>query len=142
MRDAWKLVVGNAHHIKNVPGRKTDVKDCEWIAEMLEHGLLRSSFIPPEPIRDLRDLTRYRKSLIGVRADEVNRLQKTLEGANIKLAAVLSDITGVSGQRILDALLAGETNPESLADLAHGKVQRKRQALEQALQTEPEVVRG
>lgn len=129
----FTLLVVNAHHLKTVPGRKTDVKDAEWIATLLRHGLVRGSFIPDRPQRELRELTRYRTSLIQERAREVNRLQKTLEGANIKLAAVLTDILGVSGQRILDALVAGETNPSSLADLAHRRVQGKREALEQAL---------
>lgn len=128
------LLVINAQHLKTVPGRKTDVKDAEWIATLLRHGLLRASFIPDRHQRELRELTRYRTALIHQRASEVNRLQKTLEGANIKLAAVLSDVTGVSGQRILEALLEGESTPEQLAELAHGRVlQHKRAALEQAV---------
>ena len=127
------LLVVNAEHVKAVPGRKTDVKDAEWIANLLRHGLLRGSFIPDRAQRELRELTRYRTALIRERAREVNRLQKTLEGANIKLAAVLTDITGVSGQRILEALTAGETDPAHLADLAHWRVQKKRAALEQAV---------
>jgi transposase len=132
-RERFTLLVVNAAHIKAVPGRKTDVKDAEWIAQLLRHGLVRGSFIPDRQQRELRELTRYRTALLQERAREVNRLQKTLEGANIKLAAVLSDITGVSGQRILDALLSGERDPESLADLAHWRVQTKREALEQAV---------
>lgn len=127
------LLVANAEHIKAVPGRKTDVKDAEWIAELVRHGLVRASFIPERDQRDLRELTRYRTALTQDRSRAVNRLQKTLEGANIKLAAVLSDIMGVSGQRILDALLAGEDDPELMADLAHWRVQTKRQELEQSL---------
>ena len=129
----FELMLVNAQHIKHVPGRKTDVMDAEWLAELLRHGLVRGSFVPDRQQRELRELTRYRTALLQERAREVNRLQKTLEGANIKLAAVLTDITGVSGQRILDALLAGETDPESLADLAHWRVQAKREALEQAV---------
>jgi transposase len=129
----FELWVVNAEHLRAVPGRKTDVKDAQWIAELLRHGLLRASFIPDRDQRELRELTRYRTSLIRERADEVNRLQKTLEAANIKLAAVLTDVTGVSGQRILDALVKGQTDPEQLADLAHWRVQRKRAALEQAV---------
>jgi transposase len=132
-RGRFTLLVANAQHIKAVPGRKTDIKDAEWVATLLRHGLIRGSFIPDRQQRELRELTRYRTALLQERAREVNRLQKTLEGANIKLAAVLSDITGVSGQRILDALLAGETDPASLADLAHWRVQSKREALEQAV---------
>lgn len=128
------LLVFNSQHLKTVPGRKTDVKDAEWIATLLRHGLVRASFIPDRHQRELRELTRYRTALIRERANEVNRLQKTLEGANIKLAAVLSDVTGVSGQRILEALLDGETDPEQLAELAHTRVLlHKRQALEQAV---------
>lgn len=132
-RGDLQLLVVNAHHLRTVPGRKTDVKDAEWIATLLRHGLVRASFIPDRGQRELRELTRYRATLIHQRADEVNRLQKTLEGANIKLAAVLSDVTGVSGQRILEALIEGRTDPEQLADMAHWRVQAKRQALEQAV---------
>jgi transposase len=127
------LLVINAHHLRTVPGRKTDVKDAEWIATLLRHGLVRASFIPDRAQRELRELTRYRTALIRQRADEVNRLQKTLEGANIKLASVLTDLTGVSGQRILEALLDGQTDPAQLANLAHWRVQIKRHALEQAV---------
>lgn len=129
----FELVVANAEHLRAVPGRKTDVKDAEWIATLLRHGLLRASFIPDREQRELRELTRYRTALIRERAREVNRLQKTLEAANIKLAAVLTDVTGVSGRTILEALLAGRSDPSELADLAHWRVQRKRAALEQAV---------
>jgi transposase len=129
----FELWVVNAEHLRAVPGRKTDVKDAQWIAELLRYGLLRASFIPDRDQRELRELTRYRTALIRERADEVNRLQKTLEAANIKLAAVLTDVTGVSGQRILDALVRGRTDPEQLADLAHWRVQRQRAALERAV---------
>jgi transposase len=132
-RDGFSVLVGNAEHLKAVPGRKTDVKDAEWLAQLLRHGLVRPSFIPSREQRELRELTRYRTALIRERASEVNRLQKTLEGANIKLAAVLTDITGVSGQAILDALVNGEEDPATLADLAHWRIQKKRDALERSL---------
>jgi transposase len=129
----FELVVANAEHLRTVPGRKTDVKDAQWIAELMRHGLLRASFIPDRAQRELRELTRYRTALARTRADEVNRLQKTLEGANLKLAAVLTDVTGVSGQRILTALLDGQTDPAELVQLAHGRLKPKLAALEQAL---------
>jgi len=123
----------NAAHIKQVPGRKTDVKDCVWIAQLLEHGLLRGSFVPPAPIRDLRDLTRYRKAVIQDRTRVANRLHKALEEAGIKLAAVASDILGVSGRAMLAALVQGTTDPAVLADLARGRLRGKLPALRQAL---------
>jgi transposase len=129
----FTVLLVNAAHIKTVPGRKTDVKDCEWIADLLAHGLLKGSFIPPEEIRDLRDLTRYRKSMTDERVREVNRLQKLLESANIKLSSVASDVMGISGRDMLDALTAGNTNPEVLADLARGKLRKKLSLLRQAL---------
>jgi transposase len=129
----WRVIVGNAQHLKAVPGRKTDVKDAQWLADLLRHGLVRASFIPDRAQRELRELTRYRTALIRERADEVNRLQKTLEGANLKLAAVLTDVTGVSGQAILDALANGEEDPATLASLAHWRVQKKRAELERSL---------
>jgi transposase len=132
-RGGFTLVVANAEHLRAVPGRKTDVKDAEWLATLLRHGLVRPSFIPDRAQRELRELTRYRTALVRERADEVNRLQKTLEGANIKLASVLSDVTGVSGQRILEALVAGRTDPEELADLAHARLRKKRAELERAV---------
>src|SRR5947208_12624166 len=101
--------------MKAIPGRKTDIKDSEWLADLLRHGLLRGSFIPPAPIRELRDLTRYRKTLVQDRAREASRLQKLLEGANIKLATVATDVLGVSGRRMLDAIVAGEDDPGVLA---------------------------
>lgn len=127
------LQVVNAEHVKAVPGRKTDVKDAEWLADLVRYGLLRSSFIPERPQRELRDLTRLRAGLVNDRSRAVSRLQKSLEGANIKLASVLSDVTGVSGQRILDALLQGEDDPEVLVDLCHGKLRPKFEALKRAL---------
>ena len=129
----FELLVVNAQHIKNVPGRKTDVKDAEWIAELLRHGLLRGSFIPPRPQRDLRDLTRQRTNLVQDRATVVNRLQKALEWANLKLSAVVSDVTGVSARAMLEAIVAGETAPAALAELACGRLRAKRVLLEQAL---------
>jgi transposase len=128
-----QVLVVNATHIKQVPGRKTDVKDAEWLADLLRHGLLRASFIPDRPQRELRELTRYRTSLLRERAAEVNRVQKVLEGANIKLAAVASDLTGVSGRAMLAALLDGSTDAAAMAQLAQGKLRAKIPQLEQAL---------
>ena len=133
LEEQLALLVVNAEHLKKVPGRKTDVKDAEWIATLLRHGLMQGSLIPPRSQRELRDLTRFRTSLIQDRARAVNRLQKTLEGANIKLASVISDITGASGQRMLAALLRGEDDPEVVADLADWRIQKNRARLEQAL---------
>ncbi len=129
-----ELLLCNAQHLKAVPGRKTDIKDAEWIADLLQHGLLRASFVPPRPQRELRDLTRYRSSLAADRARLVNRMQKTLEDTNIKLASVATDITGKSGRAILEAMLHGEQDPEKLAELAHGRMKEKREQLVQALQ--------
>jgi len=129
----FTVLIVNAHHIKTVPGRKTDVKDAEWIAELLRHGLLRASFIPPLPQRDLRDLTRQRTNLVQDRATVVNRLQKVLEWANLKLTSVATDVTGVSARAILAGIVAGEADPAALAELAHGRMRSKRAALEQAL---------
>jgi len=133
LEGSFKVLLVNAAHIKAVPGRKTDVKDCEWIADLLCHGLLKGSFIPPEPIRDLRDLTRYRKSLSDERVREVNRLQKLLESANIKLCCVATDVMGVSGRAMMEALLGGKTDPGALADLARGKLRKKLPLLKEAL---------
>ena len=127
------VMLVNAQHMKAVPGRKTDVKDSEWIADLLRHGLLKASFIPPEPIRDLRDLTRYRKTLMQERAQEVNRLQKVLETANLKLSSVASDVMGKSGRDMLDALVGGERDPEVLAELARGRLRKKLPELRLAL---------
>jgi transposase len=127
------LVVGNAHHIKNVPGRKTDVKDCEWIADLARHGLIAASFVPPAPIRELRDLTRYRRKLSEAGARERNRLLKLLEAANIKLAGVASDVFGVSGRQMLRALIDGAASPQEMAQLARGRLRRKLGELELAL---------
>jgi transposase len=133
LEDAFTLLLVNARHMKAVPGRKTDVRDSEWIADLLQHGLLRASFVPPRPQRELRELVRYRTTLVRERAAEVNRLQKTLEGANIKLAAVATDITGKSGRAILAALVAGTTAPATLAELAQGRLRAKLAQLERAL---------
>ena len=128
-----ELLVVNAQHIKSLPGRKTDVQDAEWIAELLQHGLVKGSFIPAQPQRDLRDLTRYRTSLVRERARIVNRLQKVLEDANIKLAGVATDVMGVSGRAILNAVLSGQTDTEQLAELAKGRLRKKIPQLKQAL---------
>lgn len=133
LEGSFELLVVNAKHIKNVPGRKTDVKDAEWIADLLRHGLLRGSFIPPQAQRDLRDLTRQRTNLVQDRATVVNRLQKVCEWSNIKLSAVATDITGVSARSMLDAILAGRTEPQTLANLAKGRLRNKRSELERAL---------
>jgi transposase len=127
------LLLVNPQHMRAVPGKKTDVRDSEWLADLLRHGLLRASFIPPAPIRAVRELTRYRKTMVQARADQANRLQKTLEGANIKLAAVASDILGMSGRAMLAALLAGERDPDVLADFARGRMRSKLPQLRQAL---------
>jgi transposase len=129
----FDLKLVNARHVKIVPGRKSDVLDAEWLAELLEHGLLRSSFVPPAAIRELRDLTRYRKRLIQTHTSECQRIQKTLEDAGIKLDSVASDVLGVSGRAMLAALVAGERDPEVLADLAKGQLRKKIPHLREAL---------
>jgi transposase len=128
-----EILLVNAQHIKNVPGRKTDVKDCEWIAQLLQCGLLRGSFVPPVAIRQLRDLTRQRSQLVADRARVANRIQKVLEDANIKLASVATDILGVSGRAMLEAMIRGEGDPELLADLAQRRLRAKLPQLRQAL---------
>ncbi|MBO8161838.1 MAG: IS110 family transposase, partial [Thermosipho sp. (in: Bacteria)] len=122
-----------AQHIKAVPGRKTDVKDAEWIADLLQHGLLKGSYIPTREQRELRELVRYRKSLINERTREVNRLQKVLEGCNIKLSSVISDIMGVSGRSMLEAIINNVDDPKLLSQLAKGRMKNKRKELERAL---------
>ncbi len=129
----FTLLVVNAQHMKALPGRKTDMSDAEWIAELLQHGLLRGSFIPPAFQRELRELTRYRTSLGRERAAEINRVQKVLEGGNIKLGTVASDVMGVSGRAMLDAIVGGNTDPVALAELAVGRLRYKRPQLERAL---------
>jgi transposase len=133
LEERFTLLLVNAHHIKQVPGRKTDVGDCEWIADLLRHGLLKGSFVPDRTQRELRGLTRYRTALMQERAAEVNRLQKTLEGANIKLAAVATDVLGKSGRQMLEALVAGATEAGDLAQLAKGRMRDKIPQLERAL---------
>jgi transposase len=128
-----EIILVNAQHIKAVPGRKTDVKDAEWLADLLRHGLLRASFIPPQPVRELRELTRYRQDLLRERTQEVNRLHKVLEGANIKLGAVATDILGKSGRDMLDAVLTGVGDATTLAALARGRLRAKLPLLRQAL---------
>jgi transposase len=127
-------IVVNAQHIKAVPGRKTDVRDAEWIAELLRHGLLRASFIPDRPQRELRELVRYRRSLVQERTREANRLQKVLEGANLKLGLVASDVLGRSGRDMLTAISQGTDDPVALANLARGRLRQKSEQLQQALQ--------
>ena len=127
------IVLVNAQHVKAVPGRKTDVKDSEWLADLLRHGLLRASFIPPAPIRELRELTRYRKTLVQERTQEANRLHKVLETANLKLGSVASDVLGQSGRAMLAALLGGEEDPATLAELAQGRLRAKLPELRRAL---------
>ena len=129
----FELLVVNAQHMKAIPGRKTDMRDAEWIAELLRHGLLKASFVPSASQRELRDLTRYRSSLVQERARIVNRLQKVLEDTNVKLASVASDITGVSARAMLQAMLAGENDTQVLAGLARGRLREKRAELEKAL---------
>ena len=133
LEDEFTVMVVNARHIKAVPGRKTDVKDAQWIADLLRHGLLRASFIPDRPQRELRELTRHRRSLVEERRRAANRIQKLLEGANIKLASVATDVLGVSGRAMLKAMSQGEEDPEALAELARGRLREKRDELEKAL---------
>jgi transposase len=134
LEDAFTLLLVNAQHIKAVPGRKTDVKDAEWIADLLRHGLVRSSFVPERSQRELRELVRYRRTMIEERASEVNRIQKVLEGANIKLSSVATDIMGVSGKAMLEAMIKGVDDPQVLADMAKGTLRKKKASLEEALQ--------
>jgi len=134
LEDQVQLILVNAQHIKQVPGRKTDVKDCEWIAQLLQVGLLRASFVPPAPIRELRELTRQRVQLLGEKSAAANRIHKVLEDANIKLASVATDVLGVSGRAILEALIAGQTDPVPLAELAQKSLRRKIPELRLALE--------
>jgi transposase len=133
LEGAFELVLANAQHIRNVPGRKTDVNDAMWIADLLAHGLIRGSFVPPTPIQELRDLTRTRKQLVREIAQHTQRIQKTLEDANVKIASFISDVLGLSGRAILEALIRGETEPEKLADLANYRLKVKRETLVEAL---------
>jgi transposase len=133
LEDDFELMLVNARHVKNVPGRKTDVSDAQWLCQLMEAGLLRASFVPPKPQRRLRSLTRYRKTQIAERQREANRLHKALEDTGIKLDCVATDILGVSGRAMLDALVAGTRDPKILADLAKGKLRVKIPALREAL---------
>jgi transposase len=134
LEDAFELTLCNARHVKQVPGRKTDVSDAAWLCQLMEAGLLRASFVPPKPIRQLRTLTRYRKTQIAERQREANRLHKTLEDTGIKLDSVATDILGVSGRAMLDALCQGTTDPDVLADLARGRLRAKLPQLREALE--------
>jgi transposase len=134
LEDQFELMLVNAHHIKHVPGRKTDVKDAQWIAELLQHGLLSPSFVPPPPIRALRDLTRQRTQLVREKAAVANRVQKVLEDANIKLASVASDPLGVSGRAMIRGLIAGQDDAGALAEKARARLRAKIPQLRQALQ--------
>jgi transposase len=134
LEGSFELIVGNARHIRNVPGRKTDVKDAEWIADLVRHGLIAKSFVPPPPLRELRELLRYRRKLIESQAAERNRLLKLLETANIKLASVATDVFGVSGRAMLKALIEGTASAETMAELAKGQLRRKRADLVLALE--------
>ena len=129
----FHLVLANAAHVKNVPGRKTDVKDAEWLADLMAHGLMRASFVPDEPTQQMRDLLRTRKQLVRERSSHTQRIQKTLEDANIKLDCVVTDILGLSGRRILEALVKGESVPQALATLAHRRIHASTEELEAAL---------
>jgi transposase len=133
LEEHFTLVLANAMHIRNVPGRKSDMNDATWIADLLAHGLIRNSFVPPAPIQALRDLTRTRRQLVHEVARHVLRIQKTLEDANLKLTQVMSSIVGVSGRAILNALIAGDTDPERLADLTRGRLKATRADLVDAL---------
>ena len=133
LENTVRLILVNARHVKMVPGRKTDARDSEWLAQLLECGLLRASFVPPRPVRDLRDLTRLRKTLIRERGHHVNRIEKTLELAHIKLGCVVTDLMGKTGRAILQALSAGIDDPDQLAEYAQGLLRKKRAALREAL---------
>src|SRR5881628_3035024 len=134
LEDAFTLLLINMQELKRVPGRKTDVKDSEWLAQLLECGLLRPSFVPPPPIRELRDLTRYRVQQVRDRSQEVNRLCKVLEDTGLKLTAAIADVMGKSGRAMLQALVDGTTDPAVLAELARGKLRKKLPELRRALQ--------
>lgn len=133
LESSFQVLLVNAQHIKYVPGRKTDVNDAQWIAELLQHGLLKASFIPEVEQRDLRDLTRYRTKLVQARSSEINRVQKVLEAANIKLGSVASNVLGVSGRDMLEQIIAGQDDPTVLAQLARGRLRDKIAELERAL---------
>src|SRR5882724_5272909 len=134
LEEDFELVLANAAHIRNVPGRKSDVNDAMWIADLLAHGLIRASFVPPRPIQELRDLTRTRRQLVREIVQHTQRLQRVLEDANVKLGSVVSDVLGLSGRRIVRALIDGETDPEPLAELGHARLRCSRTELAEALQ--------
>jgi transposase len=134
LEENFTVILVNARHLSKVPGRKTDQSDAQWIAELMQYGLLKASFIPPPGQRELRELTRYRNSFVRERVNLVNRVQKVLESANIKLASVASNALGVSGRAMLDALIGGQKSPEEMADLARGKLREKREDLVKALE--------
>jgi len=133
LEEQFEILLANAHHLKNVPGRKTDIRDCQWIAQLLQHGLLKGSFIPPRPQRELRDLTRQRTQLVDEASRVSNRIQKVLEDANVKLGSVASNVVGASGRLMLEAIIAGQDDPVQLADLAKRRLRAKIPQLEQAL---------
>ena len=134
LEDHLKVILGNAQRMKNVPGRKTDMKDAEWIAHLVRFGMVSPSFVPPRPLRDLRDLLRYRTKLVQVRSAEENRLIALLEKANVKLSSVMARVISVSGKQTIRAMIAGETDPSRLADLAKGRLRQKRPELRLALE--------
>jgi transposase len=134
LENNFEVLLVNAQHIKSVPGRKTDIKDAEWIADLLRHGLLKASFIPPVGQRELRELTRYRTTFVQEKATLINRIQKVLESANIKLASVASNVVGVSGRAMLAAIIEGKATPTEMADLSKGRLREKRDALIKALE--------
>lgn len=134
LSDGMNLLLANAHEVRNIPGRKSDMNDAMWIADLFAHGLIRASFVPPEPIRELRDLTRTRKQILQERSQHVQRIQKVLEDANVKLASVVTDILGMSGRAMIDALIQGEQDGRKLARLAHGRVKASQEQIADALQ--------
>lgn len=133
LEDRFEVWLCNAHHVKNVPGRKTDMSDAAWLADVVAHGMVRPSFVPPQPIRELRDLTRYRKRQLDMRAAEVQRLEKVLQDAGIKLSSVASEVLSMSGRHMIEALIAGQDDPTVLAEMAIGRMRTKRAALIEAL---------
>lgn len=133
LEDRFEVWLCNAHHVKNVPGRKTDMSDAAWLADVVAHGMVRASFVPPPPIRELRDLTRYRKRQIDTRAAEVQRLEKVLQDAGIKLTSVASEVLSMSGRNMIEALIAGQRDPAVLAEMAIGRMRNKLPALVEAL---------
>ncbi len=133
LEDSFEVMLVNARHVKNVPGRKTDVQDSEWLCKLLRSGLVRGSFIPPKPVRELRDLTRYKRKLIQTITSEKQRVEKILEDANIKLSSIASDTFGASGARIIQELLKGELEPEEMAELSKGRLRKRKEELKEAL---------